>query len=214
VNELVDRLLAVPGPVAYALIGVLVFAEAAVLVGFVLPGETAVLLGGVLAATGRLSLTVLLILVVVAAIVGDTVGYEIGRHLGPRVLTLRPLHRHQRRIEGAQRFLRDRGGWAVFLARFTAFLRAVMPGLAGTSRMPYLRFLTFNAAGAIIWGVGVTLLGFFAGHSYAAVEKALGRTSAVLLVLILLGALVIWRRQHKRRRRSAATEEPRRPAEG
>ena len=60
-----------------------------------------------------------------------------------------------------------------------------MPGLAGTSRMPYLRFLTFNAAGAIIWGVDVTLLGFFAGHSYAAVEKALGRTSAVLLVLIL-----------------------------
>jgi membrane-associated protein len=212
VTGLVDRLLTVPGPVAYALIGVLVFAEAAVFVGFVLPGETAVLLGGVLAATGRLSLPVLFILVVVAAIAGDTVGYEVGRHFGPRILASRPLRRQQGRIDGAQQFLRERGGWAVFLARFTAFLRAVMPGLAGTSRMPYLRFLTFNAAGAIIWGVGVTLLGFFAGHSYAAVEKALGRTSAVLLVLILLVGLVIWHRQRRRRRRGIAAEEPRRPA--
>jgi membrane protein DedA with SNARE-associated domain len=197
-NALVDRLLAVPGPVAYTLIGALVFAEAALFVGFVLPGETAVLLGGVLAASGRLSLAVLLVVVVVAAIVGDTVGYEVGRHFGPRILESRRLRRHKGRLDGAQRFLRERGGWAVFLARFTAFLRAVMPALAGTSRMPYPRFLAFNAAGAVIWGVGVTLLGFFAGQSYAAVERALGRTSAVLIVLVLVAAFVIWHRQRRR----------------
>lgn len=198
-NALVDRLLTVPGPVAYAVIAALVFAEAAIFVGFVLPGETAVLLGGVLAATGRIALLPLIALVVVAAVLGDTVGYEVGRHAGPRILAARPLRRHAERLENAQRMLRERGGWAVFLGRFTAFLRAVVPALAGASRMPYLRFLRFNAAGALVWGVGVTLLGFFAGHSYAAVERALGRTSAVVLVVAVLG-LLGWLLVRRRRR--------------
>jgi membrane protein DedA with SNARE-associated domain len=82
---------------------------------------------------------------------------------------------------------------AVFLGRFTAFLRAVMPALAGLSQMPYRRFLAYNAAGGLVWGVGVGLLGFFAGASYKKVESALGRGSAVLLVLVVLTALVVWR---------------------
>lgn len=196
-TRLVDHLLGVPPSVAYLVIGALVFAEAAIFVGFVLPGETAVVLGGVLASSGRLSLTWLLVLVVVAAVVGDTVGYEVGKHLGPRVLRSRLLRRHQHRLEGAQDFLRRRGGAAVFLARFTAFLRAVMPALAGLSGMPYLRFLGFNAAGGLVWGVGVALLGFFAGASYAKVEAALGRGSAVLLGVLVLAALLVW---HRRRR--------------
>lgn len=198
---LTDTLLAVPAPAAYALVAALVFAEAALFVGFVLPGETAVLLGGVLAATGRLSLPLLIGLVVSAAVVGDSVGYEVGRHLGPRVLASRPMRRHAQRLDGAQRVLRERGGWAVLLARFTAFLRAVMPALAGVSKMSYRRFLLFNAAGAAVWGTGVALLGFFAGHSFAAVERTLGRTSALLLgVVVLAGILALVLRRRRRRR--------------
>lgn len=200
-TALVDRLLTVPGPVAYAVIAALVFAEAALFVGFVLPGETAVLLGGVLAATGRIALLPFIVLVVAAAVLGDTVGYEVGRHAGPRILASRPLRRHVERLENARRMLRERGGWAVFLGRFTAFLRAVVPALAGAGRMPYLRFLRFNAAGALVWGVSVTLLGFFAGHSYATVERALGRTSAAVLVVAVLGTLgwlMVRRRQRAR----------------
>jgi membrane-associated protein len=197
VTHLVDQLLGVPPGVAYPVIGALVFAEAALFVGFVLPGETAVLLGGVLASSGRLSLAWLLVLVVVAAVAGDTVGYEVGKHAGPRVLRSRPLRRHQQRLDGARGLLRRRGGTAVFLGRFTAFLRAVMPALAGVSQMPYLRFLGFNAAGGLVWGVGVTLLGFFAGASYLKVEAALGRGSAVLLAVLVLGGLLGW---HRRRR--------------
>lgn len=192
-SGLVDSLLSVPPPVAYLLIGGLVFAEAAIFVGFVLPGETAVILGGVLASSGRLSLTWLLILVVVAAIVGDSVGYEVGRLAGPRILQSRLLRRHQERLDGARDFLRRRGGTAVFLGRFTAFLRAVMPAMAGLSEMPYRRFLGYNAAGGLAWGVGVALLGYFAGASYKKVESALGRGSAVLLVLVVVTALVVWR---------------------
>jgi membrane-associated protein len=203
-SEFVERLLDVPAPAAYALIAALVFGEAAVFVGFVLPGETAVLLGGVLAGTGRLSLVVLLVLVVAAAIVGDSVGYEVGRRYGPRVLASRPLRRHDQRLQGAQAFLRDRGGSAVFLGRFTAFLRAVMPGLAGTSRMPYGRFLAWNAAGGAFWGGGVVLLGFFAGASLSTVENILGRTSVAIVVVLLVAALLLWHRSRRKRERGAA----------
>ena len=151
-SGLVGQLLDVPPLLAYVVIAVLVFGEAAVFIGFVLPGETVCILGGVLAATGRLSLVVLLPLVVLAAVVGDTVGYEVGSRFGPRLLGTRLLRKHAAQLDGARRGLRERGGWAVFVARFTAFLRAVMPGLAGMSRMPYRRFLAYNAAGAVVWG--------------------------------------------------------------
>jgi membrane protein DedA with SNARE-associated domain len=193
VSGLVDSLLGVPPGVAYLLIGVLVFAEAAIFVGFVLPGETAVILGGVLASAGRLSLAWLLVLVVVAAIVGDSIGYEVGRVAGPRILRSRPLRRYRERLDSARGFLRRRGGMAVFLGRFTAFLRAVTPAMAGLSQMPYRRFLAYNAAGGLVWGVGVALLGYFAGASYKKVESALGRGSAALLLLVVLTALVVWR---------------------
>src|SRR5207237_8511224 len=96
--------------------------------------------------------------------------------------------------------VRRHGGKAVFLARFTAFLRAVMPGLAGTARMPYLRFLAFNAAGGLIWAVGFTVLGYLAGASYRTVEKVAGRASEIILALVILAviAFVIVRRRRER----------------
>lgn len=204
-SALVDQLLSVPPWVAYAVITALVFGEAAVLLGFVLPGETAVLLGGVLASQGRLSLPVLLGLVIVAAIVGDSVGYEVGRLLGPRLLAWRPVARHDRRIRAAQAYLRARGGRAVVLGRFTAFLRAMTPGLAGISGLPYRRFLAFNAIGGIIWGGGVVLLGYAAGDSYAKVEKALGQGTAVVTGLVVVTVVVVLvHRRHRRVEQVAA----------
>lgn len=196
-NQISDALQAVPSPVAYLLISFLVFAEAALFVGFVLPGETAVFLGGVLAATGNISLTVVLISVVAAAIIGDAVGYFVGRRFGPRILRLRILEPHTARLEAAQERLRERGGWAVFLGRFTAFLRAVMPGLAGASHMPWQRFFVFNAAGGLVWGIGVVLLGFGAGHSYEKAATWLGRSSTVLLALFVVFLIVLWHRHRK-----------------
>ena len=119
-----------------------------------------------------------LAVVVLAAIVGDSVGYEVGRHVGPRVLGLPVLRRRQRRLDDARDFLARRGGSAVFLGRWVAFFRAVMPALAGTARMPYPKFLAYNAAGGLAWGVAVVLAGYFAGASYARVEKALGPGAA------------------------------------
>ncbi len=85
-----------------------------------------------------------LVTVIAAAIAGDSVGYEVGRRFGPRILRSRVLDKRRERLDEARHFLARRGGSAVFLARWVAFFRAVMPALAGTARMPYARFLVFN----------------------------------------------------------------------
>jgi len=179
--------------------GLLVFAEDAVFVGFVVPGETAAVLAGVGAGLGHVALPLSLVVVVAAAIIGDSVGYEVGRRFfGPRVLTHRFLARHASRIERAQGFLRRRGGIAVFLGRFTAFFRAMMPALAGASRMPYRRFLLWNALGGVVWGTVFVVLGYVAGASYHQVEKQVGRGIALALVVVVVGLLVAWRMRSER----------------
>lgn len=195
VQKVVDTLLDVPPWIALLIIAVLVFGEAALLFGFVLPGETAVLYGGVLAAAGKVPLAVVLVVVLVAAVVGDSIGFEIGRKLGPRMVRAPVLRNHPDRIEEAQAYLRRRGGRAVVMGRFTAFLRAVMPGLAGASRMPYRRFLFFNVIGGVLWGTACVLLGFFAAHSISRITHALGVTSGVVIVVIAAGIIWAWHRR-------------------
>jgi membrane protein DedA with SNARE-associated domain len=179
-------------------VGGIVFLEDAVFVGFVVPGETVALLGGVAASLGHVPFPVVLVVVVVAAIVGDSVGFEVGRHLGGRVVRLRAFDRHRARIDQAQAFLGRRGGSAVFLGRWTAFLRAVTPALAGMSKMHYPTFLAWNAAGGIAWGSVVVTAGYLAGRSYARVETWLGRGAAVAVAVIVVVALVVWQvRRHR-----------------
>jgi membrane-associated protein len=199
VSGLVDGLLGVPGWVVLVVVALVVFAEDALFVGFVLPGETVAVLGGVSAKLGHVSLGGVLAVVIGAAIVGDTVGYEVGRYLGPRVLEHRLLHARRERLVAAQSFLARRGGSAVFLGRWVAFFRAVMPALAGTARMPYGKFLAFNAAGGLVWGAVVVLLGYAAGASYKTIEKYLGQDTALAAVGLIVVALVVW---GVRRRRS------------
>jgi membrane-associated protein len=200
-----DSLLTVPPAVAYLLIALLVFGEAAVFVGFVLPGETAVVLGGVLASRHQIDLAALCVLVVVAAIVGDSVGFEVGKRYGDRVLAWRPLRKHEQRLDGARTFLRERGAYAVFLGRWTAFLRAVMPGLAGVSRMSYRRFLFFNAVGGLVWGLTFCFVGYLAGESYHVVERRVGAAGAIVSAVVVVALLVAW---HLRRRRAEGAPGP------
>jgi membrane-associated protein len=197
-SGLLDRLLNIQGPLVYLLVGLLVFVEDALFVGFVIPGETAAVLGGVAASLDHVQLGLMLPLVVLAAILGDTVGYEVGRHFGPRILSIRALQKQGRRLDDAQDFLRSRGGSAVFLGRFVAFFRAVMPALAGASHMPYPKFLAYNAAGGLVWATGFVLLGYLAGNSYAAIERTVGRWAALIVLTIVIAAVLIWRvRKHR-----------------
>ncbi|MFI6267191.1 DedA family protein [Micromonospora sp. NPDC051006] len=196
-TRLTDWLLALRGVGVYLLVGLLVFAEDALFIGFLLPGETAAILGGVAASRGHVDLVAMIAVVVGAAIIGDSAGYEVGRHLGPRLLRTRPLRRREQRIDAARDLLARRGGAAVFLGRFVAFLRAVMPALAGTAHMPYRTFLAFNAAGALVWGTGTVVLGYFAGNSYSTIEKTFGRAAALIILAIAVAAVITWRiRRH------------------
>jgi membrane protein DedA with SNARE-associated domain len=198
-SHLLDGMLHLDPVWLLAVAGLVVFAEDAVFVGFVIPGETAAVLAGVAAGVGHVPLAASIVVVVVAAILGDSVGYEVGRKwLAPALDRLRFLDKHRARIGHAQDFLRRRGGVAVFLGRFTAFFRAMMPALAGASMMPYRRFLAWNAAGGIVWGSAFVSLGYLAGTSYHRIETLAGRGFAIALVVIVVGAFVIWRVRSER----------------
>jgi membrane-associated protein len=201
VSGLLDQILHAPAWLVLGLVGLVVFAEDALFVGFVLPGETAALLGGVAASRGHVSVVAVAGVVVVAAIVGDSVGYEVGRQVGTRVLALSMFDKRRSRLDAARSFLARRGGSAVFLGRWVAFFRAVMPALAGTTKMPYLKFLGYNAAGGIVWGVVVVLAGYLAGNAYAQVASYLGTGAAIVVAAIVIIAAVVWRvRKHRSKR--------------
>jgi membrane protein DedA with SNARE-associated domain len=161
-------------------------------------------LGGVDASRGHVSLSLMIMLVIAAAIIGDSVGYEVGRRVGPRVLSLSALKKHREHVDDARSVLARRGGAAVFLGRFVAFFRAVMPALAGASRMPYRRFLVFNAVGGTVWAVSFVLLGYLAGDSYQAVEQTVGRGAAAVVLVLVVAGLVVWRLRRRHLRRGAA----------
>ncbi len=208
INTIIGSVLQVTPVVAYLLITALVFAEDALFIGFIIPGETAAILGGVMASQHHLQLWLITALVVLAAILGDTVGYEAGRRFGPRILNFRLLKKRSKQLDSARDFLARRGGAAVFLGRFTAFFRAVMPALAGLSRMPYRRFLAYNAAGGIVWGTVVVLLGYFMGSAYLSLAKSIGHTVTFALLGLAVAGVVIW---HIRKRRNARKEVDSRP---
>jgi membrane-associated protein len=201
VTGFLDPLLNAPSWTVLLVVALVVFAEDAFFVGFVVPGETAAVLGGVAASRGHVSVVAVLLVVVLAAVVGDSVGYEVGRVLGPRILARDIVDRRRERVDQARAFLARRGGVAVFLARWTAFLRAVMPALAGMARMPYPRFLVFNAVGGIAWGTAVVLVGYFAGESFSKVDTYLGRGAAAVLVVLVLAGLAVWLYRRRRAER-------------
>jgi membrane protein DedA with SNARE-associated domain len=198
---LVGRLLHFHGPGAYALVGFLAFAEAALLVGFFIPGETAVVIGGVLAGLHQVNLETMIVVVVVCAIAGDSVGYEVGKKAGPWLLDHRPM-KGNLGVRKTMQLLEHYGGPAVFLGRFIAIVRAFIPGLAGFSGLRYRTFLLYNAAGGIIWGVGYTLLGYVVGLSFERILRQVGMWSLAAVggvVVIAVVVQILLKRREKRK---------------
>lgn len=192
-SKVVDTVLSLSGVTAYGLVGLLAAGEAAAFVGLFLPGEAALLLGGVLASQGRVSLLIMIAVAAVAAIVGDSIGYEIGRRGGPALKRSR-LGRvvGPARWSRGEQFLRRRGGLAVFFGRWVGVLRALVPSLAGMGRMPYPRFLVWNALGGLLWAGTVVLVGYAVGAQYKRVEQLFGRASLLVgLAVVVIGGGVL-----------------------
>ncbi len=187
--NLVSRL----GHWGYLVIFLAVTLESAAFLGFLLPGETLVLLGGFLAAQGTLDWGDLMVLVCIGAVLGDSIGYEVGRYLGrERILRFSWFGLRQKHLEQVEEFFRRHGGKAVFFGRFTALLRALTPFVAGSSGMGYPRFFLYNAAGGLVWGVGFVLLGYFVGASWQVAERWIGRASAIVGGTLLLIFALTW----------------------
>jgi membrane-associated protein len=181
--------------VGYAGIFLIIFAETGLLIGFFLPGDSLLFTAGFLASQDILNIWILVPVCVIAAIVGDAVGYSLGKRYGrgyfnePESRLFKPKN-----LLLAEQFFEKHGGRAIILARFIPFARTFVPIIAGISRMPYRHFATYNVAGALIWGAGLTLLGFFLGHAIPSVDRyLLPAIALILFVSVLPSAYHIWK---------------------
>ena len=182
---------------------VVVFVETGLLVGFFLPGDSLLFTAGLLVAEGTfdIPLWVLLVTVPLAAVAGDQVGYSIGRKAGPRVFN-RPDSRlfQQEFVDKAYSYFERYGPRTIVLARFVPIVRTFAPVVAGVSRMHYRTFLTYNIVGGVLWGAGVTLLGYFLGQ----VAFVRSNVEPIILGIVFVSVLPILvellraRREHRR----------------
>ncbi len=188
------------GPIVYLICGAFVFGEAAVLLGFVIPGETAAVVGGALASLHDANVFAMVIVIVGCAIAGDSTGYEVGKHLGPWLLERRPL-KNSPGVHKATQMIARFGGPAVFLGRWVALARALIPGIAGMSGMRYVTFLAYNAAGGIVWGTTFVLLGYALGKSFESVLSTASTAGYIVagVLVALVVAYVVFRKLRERR---------------
>lgn len=162
----------------------IVFAESGLFFGFFFPGDSLLFTAGLLASQGLLNIYVLVGLMTLGAVLGDSVGYWFGKKVGPKIFTREDsFFFNKRHIERTRAFYAKYGPKAVVLARFVPVVRTFTPILAGVGTMPYGLFLRYNIIGGVLWGAGVTLLGYFLGSAIPSAEK--------YLLPIILGIIAI-----------------------
>ena len=153
------------GPWIYAILFLIIFCETGLVITPFLPGDSLLFIAGALAATGGMDVHIVVVLLIIAAVLGDAVNYQIGAWAGPKIFKddnarfLKKAH-----LAKAHAFYEKWGGAAIILARFTPFLRTYVPFVAGMSRMSYRKFALYNITGGIIWVASLTYLGYFFGN--------------------------------------------------
>jgi len=209
--SLPDLLLALPGWAVLLAVFLLPALESSAFIGFVFPGEIAVILGGVAAAAGRMPLPAMIVAAVLGAVIGDSIGYAVGKRWGDQILhgTIGklPIVRHElgKHLESAKAFVRKRGPHAVFIGRFTAARRVLVPGLSGMAELPYPTFLLYNVLGAVLWGTGFAILGYVAKNAWEQVATDARDAGLALLAVIVIGFVATKVIRRRREQRSAKT---------
>lgn len=201
-SSIANYILGLHGILALLLIFILPAAESSIFAGFIFPGETTVILGGVLASEHRVPLLAAIAAASLGAIIGDSIGYFVGKRWG-RSLIDGPLKRFLKpsHVARAEEFIVRRGGPGVFIGRFTAALRVLIPGIAGVAGMEYKTFVIFNVTGGIAWAITMTMLGYVAGQSFRHVEKVAGQISYIVLavvVVLIVGFVILRKRRDKK----------------
>ncbi len=183
--------------VLYLVVGAIVFIETGLLFGFFLPGDSILFSAGLVAAAhGNVNIAILVTVIVVAAFVGDQVGFVIGRVVGRPYLDKRQSPRVQAMIVNAESFYERTGWWAVIAARFFPWIRTFVPPIAGISKMNYYKFLSANIIGAILWGAGITLAGYYAA-SLPWVKTSSYAIAAFFIIASIISAIVNYSRRQR-----------------
>jgi undecaprenyl-diphosphatase len=213
IEGIVEHLLTAPEALVLTFVFLLPALEASILVGVFFPGEVVVLLGGVVASEGHTPLAAVLVAAIAGAITGDAIGFEVGKRWGPWIIAHVPdrLIPPEHVVRGLD-VLRRLGWKAVILGRWTAVLRALVPGLAGMSGMRTRTFLVSNAIGGGLWATAVVLAGYAAGQSWRRVKDDLGSVTTYGFLAIVV-VVVAWLLVRKRRadRLAPVDDEPLRP---
>ena len=186
----------------YAEIGLIliIFAETGLLIGFFLPGDSLLITAGLVAAAGGLDIWLLNVLLSVAAIVGDSVGYAIGYRAGPHIFTREDSRWFNRKhLVRTREFYERHGGKTIVLARFIPIIRTFAPVVAGVGQMDYRRFLAYNVLGGIGWVVSLTWAGYLLGRTIPDIGRYIHIVIAVVIVLSLVPIGVEWWRARARR---------------
>lgn len=185
----------------YLMLFAIVFAETGLLVGFFLPGDSLMFTVGVVAGAGQLDIVLINILLIAAAIIGDGVGYSLGRRAGPHIFN-RPNSRffNREHLERTHAFYEKHGGKTIIYARFIPIIRTFAPFVAGVAEMSYLKFLSYNVFGGIGWVVLLTTAGYYLGS----VEFVRRHFEKVIISIILISVMPVFIEYFKSRRRKAA----------
>ncbi len=184
----------------YILVTAIIFAECGLLVGFFLPGDSLLFAAGILAAEGLFNIWLIMGLLLVAAILGVSVGYAFGSRWGRRLFQ-RPESRFfkQENLRQAEEFYEHHGGKTIILARFIPIIRTFAPIVAGIGRMPYLQFLIYNIVGGVIWVLGLVGAGYWLGHRVKNIDHYLLPIIAIVIVLSVLPGIIHMLRTPERR---------------
>ena len=179
----------------YVVVGLIIFVETGLLFGFFLPGDSILFSAGLVAAAqGDINIALLVAIIVLAAFFGDQIGFVIGRVIGRPYLDKRESPRIKAMIINAEKFYEKTGWWAVIAARFFPWVRTFVPPIAGASMMNYYKFLSANIIGAILWGAGITLAGFYA-HSLPWVKTSSYAIAAFFIIASVVSATVNYSRR-------------------
>jgi membrane-associated protein len=184
----------------YIVVAGVVFIETGLLIGFFLPGDSILFSAGLVAAAhGNINIVILVSAIFLAAFFGDQVGFVIGRVVGRPYLDKKQSPRMKRMISNAEDFYEKTGWWAVVAARFFPWIRTFVPPIAGAAKMNYYKFLSANLLGALLWGVGITLAGFYAA-TLPWVKSSSYAIATFFITASLISALVNYRRRPRRPR--------------
>lgn len=197
-----DHLLALNGTLVLLAVFLLPALESSVFLGFLIPGETAVVIGGVTAYNGRNALWAVIVVAIAGAVIGDSIGYAVGKRWGDSLLKRIPARLIKpAQVRQSKDLIARLGGRAVFAGRFAAALRALVPGLCGVSDMRYRTFAVWNVLGGVFWATGFVLLGYFAGAGWHQVEHYASLVSWILVgvIVVAIGGLLYLKHRSEKR---------------